>query len=180
VNIRSMAQIWAQKQWLLSKQETITSFESWRQNLQYTFSLDSSFAPFLVDGSTWLKKSNAEPLRGFAMTPRVPRKDVEQLNRKYTVGAHAWANCKLLSGNIQKHYSQKLHFCCKHFHFGFQSSGSHFLDLNNIRLEAGERPEDLFQCLNSFVEENLLKADGSIRHHGELPAPVPNSRLIEA
>ena len=54
-------------------------------------------------------------------------------------------------------------------HFGFQSSGSHFLDFNNIHLEPGERPEDLYQRLNSFVEDNLLKSNGSIRHHGEIP-----------
>ena len=55
-------------------------------------------------------------------------------------------------------------------HYGFQSTGAHFLDFNSIHLEPRERPEDLFQRLNSFVEDNLLKADGNIRHHGEFPA----------
>ena len=55
----------APKQWSLTKNETITSFEAWRQNLQYTLSLDPNFASFLLDGSTWLKKSAANPLRGF-------------------------------------------------------------------------------------------------------------------
>ena len=54
-------------------------------------------------------------------------------------------------------------------HFGFQSTGAHFLDLNNIKFEPTERPEDLFQRLTSFVEDNLLRSDGSIWHHGELP-----------
>ena len=54
-------------------------------------------------------------------------------------------------------------------HYGFQSTGAHFLDFNSIHLEPGERPEDLFQRLNSFVEDNLLKAGGTIRHHGEIP-----------
>ena len=31
-------------------------------------------------------------------------------------------------------------------HYGFQSSGSPFLDHANIKLEAGEHPEDLYQC----------------------------------
>ena len=35
-----MASIRAPKQWALTKQETITSFEAWRQNLQYILSLD--------------------------------------------------------------------------------------------------------------------------------------------
>lgn len=60
-----MATVRAPKQWSLSKTETITSFEAWRQNLLYTLSLDSNFAPFLVDGFTWLKKTATVPLRGF-------------------------------------------------------------------------------------------------------------------
>ena len=30
-------------------------------------------------------------------------------------------------------------------HYGFQSTGAHFLDLSSIKLEVDERPEDLFQ-----------------------------------
>ena len=42
--------------------ETINSFENWKQNLLYTLSLDSNFAPFLADGVQWLKKTKARPL----------------------------------------------------------------------------------------------------------------------
>ena len=52
-------------------------------------------------------------------------------------------------------------------HFGFQTSGSHFLDFNSICLEPDERPEDVYQRLVSFVEDDLLTTNGSIRHHGE-------------
>ena len=55
----------APKQWCLSKVETINSFENWKQNLIYTLSLDSNFAPFLAEGVTWRKKTKAQPLRGF-------------------------------------------------------------------------------------------------------------------
>ena len=54
----------APKQWCLSKVETINSFENWKQNLLYTLSLDSNFAPFLADGVQWLKKTKPQPLRG--------------------------------------------------------------------------------------------------------------------
>ena len=47
-------------------------------------------------------------------------------------------------------------------HYGFQSTGAHFIDFNSIKLEPGERPGDLFQRLQSFVEDNLLRADGSL------------------
>ena len=59
-----MAQQRAPKQWPLSKHETLTSFENWRQNPQYTLSLDANFAPFLLDQSEWKKKTNSTPLRG--------------------------------------------------------------------------------------------------------------------
>ena len=54
----------APKQWCLSKVETINGFENWKQNLLYTLSLDSNFAPSLADGVHWLKKTKAQPLRG--------------------------------------------------------------------------------------------------------------------
>jgi hypothetical protein len=54
-------------------------------------------------------------------------------------------------------------------HYGFQSTGGHFLDFNNIHLEANERPDDLYQRLASLIEDNLLRANGNIQQHGEAP-----------
>jgi hypothetical protein len=51
----------------------------------------------------------------------------------------------------------------------FQSTGRHFLDFNNIHVEANERLEDLYQRLARFIEDNLLRASGNIQHHGEAP-----------
>ena len=59
------AAIRAPKQWSLTKEETITTFESWRQNLKYVLSLDANFATFIQDGIEWGKKTRAEPNRGF-------------------------------------------------------------------------------------------------------------------
>ena len=47
----------APKQWPLTKNESITSFEAWKHNLQYTLSLDQKFALFLIEETTWTKKS---------------------------------------------------------------------------------------------------------------------------
>ena len=54
-------------------------------------------------------------------------------------------------------------------HYGFQSTGAHFLDFINITLKQGERPEDLYQRLMAFVEDNLLIRGSGITHHGDLP-----------
>ena len=45
-------------------------------------------------------------------------------------------------------------------HFGFQSTGVRLLNFNNITLAPAERPEDLYQRLMSFIEDNLLLANG--------------------
>ncbi|ESP05415.1 hypothetical protein LOTGIDRAFT_152266 [Lottia gigantea] len=55
-------------------------------------------------------------------------------------------------------------------HYGFQSTGSHFLDFNTIVLQPDERPEDLYQRLMSFIEDNLLSQNGHISHHGIVPS----------
>lgn len=49
-------------------------------------------------------------------------------------------------------------------YFGFQTAGTHFIDFDNIRFE---RPEDLFQRLTTFVEDNLLRKNMVITHHYE-------------
>ncbi|KAJ8026629.1 hypothetical protein HOLleu_31519 [Holothuria leucospilota] len=51
-------------------------------------------------------------------------------------------------------------------HYGFQTSGSHFLDLNDIKLEVDERYEDLYQRLCAIIEDSLLTPESNITHHG--------------
>ena len=45
------------------------------------------------------------------------------------------------------------------------STGGHFLDISSIHLEPDERPEDLYQRIYMFFEDNLLTAN-SLSHHG--------------
>ena len=52
-----MAASRAPKQWTLTKTETLNSFTNWKENLLYILSLDNNFAPFLVEGIVWTKKS---------------------------------------------------------------------------------------------------------------------------
>ena len=64
-------------------------------------------------------------------------------------------------------------------HFGFQSTGAHFRDFNNITLAPAERPEDLYQRLMSFIDDNLLLANGSISNHGEVSGADEMSPTLE-
>lgn len=46
---------------------------------------------------------------------------------------------------------------------------AHFIDFDSIRYDPSERPEDLVQRLTAFVEDNLLRKDIGITHHGQTP-----------
>ena len=64
----------------------------------------------------------------------------------------------------------------KRLHFGFQSSGAHFFDFCNIKFQADEKPEGLFQCLTAFVEDNLLTTSEVIKHDGKDTAVDEDSK----
>ena len=54
----------APKQWVLQKNETVNSFESWKQNLLFTLKLEPSLAPFLAEGAVWEPDSEEKACRG--------------------------------------------------------------------------------------------------------------------
>ena len=163
----------APKQWCLSKVETINGFENWKQNLLYTLSLDSNFAPFLADGVTWLKKNRAQPLRGLESdgeaVPLSRRLTARQKANFLELMLGQIANyCPIISRSTLVKNSTSLEFMWQTIrqHFGFQVTGAQFIDFSDIHLAADERPEDLYQRLMAFVEDSLLRANG-LTHHGE-------------
>ena len=164
----------APKQWYLQPIETVNTFENCRQNFKYTLALHPNFAPFLIKGAEWKKLDKRFPLRGFIddtePMPENMRKTAVQKVALLELMLGQIANyCGVISRNtILKSCTsidniwQKIR---EYYHF--QSTGGHFLDLCDIELKAGERPEPLYQRLMSFVEDNLLSKDGGILHHGE-------------
>ena len=162
----------APKQWCLTKTETVISFENWRQNLLYTLSLDSQFAPFLVEGATWQKKSKANPLRGFTDDPsdsRNRRTAQQKVNMLELMLGQIANYCPIISRNtiVKNSTSVDSIWSAIRLHFGFQATGAHFIDFTDIKLDTDERPEDLYQRLMAFMEDNLLRAN-VLSHHGEL------------
>ena len=165
-----MANNRAPKQWDLTSNETLNSFKNWKENLVYTLSLDKSFAPFLKDGVTWGKQNSVNPTRGF-------QDDGEDVTDKKTKEEKC-ASLNLMLGQIANYAtiisrnsiikaSTSLNDIWEQIrlHYGFQTTGSRFLDLSAIRQSPGERPEDLFQRLVSFIDDNLLTTDGTLTHH---------------
>ena len=76
--------------------------------------------------------------------------------------------CPVISRNVIVKNSTSLEQIWQsiRLHFGFQSPGAHFLDFNEITLRQDERPEDLYQRLLAFIDDNLLKREGGISHQG--------------
>ena len=153
----------APKQWSLTKNESITTFEAWRQNLQYSFSLDDNFTPFLADNFTWQKKSFTAPLRGLTTdeedVPTSRRHTAIQKNVHLELMLGQIANFRpVISYNTIVKNSVNSIWQAIRAHYGFQSTGAHFLNLSSIKLKVDECPEDLFQRLMSFIEDNLLVA----------------------
>ena len=169
-----MASSRAPKQWCLSKNETVNSFENWKQNLQYTLALDPNFAPFLKDGFDWEKKTKTSPLRGMTDdgedVPEAQRHTAHQKCTMLELMLGQIANyCPVISRTTIVKNSTSINSIWQtiRLHFGFQSTGGHFLDFASIHLNPDERPEDLYQRLMAFVEDNLLIQGGGITHHGE-------------
>jgi hypothetical protein len=161
----------APKQWQLTPNETLNSFKNWKENLVYTLSLDKSFKPFLKDGVIWEKLTSTTPNRGFAdddaeVTTDPQKKEDKVATLNLMLGQIA-NYATIISRNQIIKSSTSLNDIWDKIrqHYGFHTTGSRFLDLTNIRLSGGERPEDLFQRLVSFMDDNLLTKDCALTHH---------------
>ena len=135
----------APKQWCLGKVETVNSFESRKENVKHTLSLDSNFAPFQLDGVQWGKTSKTDPLRGFTddcdPIPVAARKTVQQkVNILELMLGQVANNCAIISRNpiVKNSNSITCIWQANRLHFGLQSTGAHFLALADFRLEADE------------------------------------------
>ena len=99
----------APKQWCLGQNETISSYESWKNNLIHCLSLDQNYAPFLE--ATWERKSRNHKHRAFtddgAEVPHADRRSSTQKRQHRRYGA--WLGHKLLSKDIREHHRQKPH-----------------------------------------------------------------------
>ena len=120
----------APKQWSLAKHETITSFEAWKQNIQYTLSLDMNFAAFLGDHVTWQNKSTTSPTRGFTNddedVPIARRRTAQKKCTHLELMLGQIANfCPVISGNsiVKTPTSVQSIWQAIRMHYGFQSTG---------------------------------------------------------
>ena len=161
------------KQWYLSKNETINTFNNWKENQLYCLSIDEDFKPFLLANATWGKKTTANPTRGLLDDPDEVAADVRKTKEQkcavleLMLGQIAnWATV-ITRNQITKDSTSLSDIWNKiRAYYGFLGTGARFLDLSNIKLEIGERPEALYQRLLAFFEDNLMTSGSSVTHHG--------------
>ena len=134
-----MATIKAPKQWCLTKHETINTFHRWKDNMLYTLAQDIQFAVFLAEGTTWEKKTSANPLRGLTDdgmgVPVARRLNAFMKNTRLELMLGQIANyCTVISRSTIIKGSTSLEFIWQKVreHYGFQLTGAHFLDLVDI------------------------------------------------
>ena len=153
-----MASHRAPKQWCLTKQETVNTFENWRHNVLYILSLDNNFTDFLSEDARWQKKAAAHPHRGLTSdaddVPAGIRRTGQQKAYMLELMLGQIANyCPIISRNTMVKNSTSLPAIWHVIRllYGSQSTGEHFIDFTDIRMEPAERPQDLFQRLVAFV-----------------------------
>ena len=164
----------AQRQRPLEENETITTFESWRHNLMHILTLDSNFASLIK--STWNKASKKDKYRGFTDDTA---EDVPDESKRKTAATKV-CQLELMLGQIanfapivsrksiiERSTSLDNIWQTIRAHYGLQVTGSYFLDFAEISFREGERHEELYQRLMSFVEDNLLEANSVLSHHGD-------------
>ena len=156
----------------LTENESITSYTSWKENLKYNLSINKDFAPFLEPTFTWRKPSvtsrglidDADPI------PEDRRKTAAQkcIQLDHMIGYIAQFSPSLLYNDIV-HRSISLESIWKRIrkHYSFHRSEANFLKLVNIKQEANERYETLFQRIIAHLQDNLLTTDSDIKHDGE-------------
>ena len=150
----------------LCEEETLTSFEDWKNNLIFYLNQEKSFAPFLKPDAIWKKASDSDPNRGVA-TDVLP-----SLNN--FLGVIAGLAPPLLHGDIIDD-STRLDdiFNLIRAYYQFAPSEATFLKFSSIKREIVggnvERPIHLYLRLRQFIRDNLLLSGGKITHDGAVP-----------
>ena len=82
------------KHWLLTRNESITSFETWKQNLIYILFCYANFAHSMRDNVSWERKSSSTPTRGLVNdSDDIP--EAEQQRRNAYISNSCWGKLRI-------------------------------------------------------------------------------------
>ena len=128
----------APKQWNLSEEESLNSFNAWKDNLLYILSLNADFTPFLAQNATWATDATAN--RGYVddgddVVVAANRLTAVQKAGRLRLMLGQIANfATIISRNQIILHSTSLASIWSNLreHYGFQCTGSRFLTLAAI------------------------------------------------
>ena len=154
----------------LGNEETINSFECWRNNIVYSLRLDGSFSAYLKEGFEWGKKTKSEPNRKL-IADTDPVKSVDTKCAEVDILLEQIANyVPLIARNdIVKDCASLNDVWQKiRLFYNIQTSGSLLNSCWNIKRNVDESPQALYARIKQAYDDNLLKADGLIHTDGKL------------
>ena len=160
------------KQRSLTDNETFTSFNCWREGVIFHISLDTKTARFTESGDlkAWLPTDeNAD--RGFTNDPSAMAEDKKMTGPaksallNIVLGSIA-SQCPVISWSFITQEATSLNDIWNRLraYYGFRRTGNRITELTDIKMESGESNEALWERLYSFMQQNLLIKDGSIKH----------------
>ena len=150
----------------LTEDESVSSFNGWKQNIVFHLASCDAFGPFL-DAEWGIKSVHNRGLQDDAgvggktaaqklilidhmiglVVSYCPENIRLEIDRKCT-------SLKWIWGRVRRHY-------------GFTKSEVNFLKLSTFKRADSERYESFFQRIMSHLYDNLLTSESGIRHDGE-------------
>ena len=151
----------------LTDDETLTSFEDWKNNLTFYLNQDKEFSEFLKETTLWKKSSELVTNRGLADV------DKYQALQRF-LGLIASLSPPLLYHEIINDTTKITDiFRLLQCYYQFSPSESTFIKYGAIKRDVIngtlERPIHLYLRLRHFIRDNLLLSSGKIRHDGKVP-----------
>ncbi len=151
----------------LSNEETLTSFEDWKNNLIFYLSQDKDFMVLLKEETKWKKIADADPHRGRTSAG-------EKLILDRFLGVIASLSPPLLYHDIIDDTTciSDVFRLLRGFYQSAPSEST-FMKYFSIKREVVngslERPLHLFLRMKQFIRDNLLLSSGKIEHDGKIP-----------
>ena len=150
----------------LTNDETLTSFEDWKNNITFYLGQDKDFAILLKETERWTKVSD-DVHRG-----RTDAIGHATLNR--FLGLIASLSPPLLYHEIISDTTSISDiFRLLRSYYQFSPSESTFIKYYSIKRDVVngslERPLHLFLRMKQFIRDNLLLSSGKIQHDGKIP-----------
>ena len=157
----------ARKPEILTERETISSFSSWKQNLEFHLASCNDFSEFIAPNAEWRQASVLN--RGLTDGTGDNAKTAVQKHfiLEHMIGLIVSYCPETIRIEIQRKYtSLKWIWSRVSRHYGFNKSKVNFLKLATLKFKEGERYEGFFQRIMAHLYDNLFSADSNLIFDG--------------